>query len=308
MCVATQLIRVWGLKKTNPNAALTDIPASTLAYLTSRGLEKNAQAILSGHPATDDPALFNKLHRLASEDPVKFAQTSLITSSGQLSQAHMDYLQGLQDAINKQDPQAIAANTQVNDAVQIVSEEMKLTGINLNPEPGAQEKLLAKVETGLRDRIIAAQQAKNGTPLTSDEVKNLAMGYFADQMLKTGGMLAKSGDDSQPQAQGGQHKGAPGTPKANSPQLHADSTQPPGGPITPPTAHGAPAATSAMVDAPKNQAQGSVADDQGSSSFDKDAAVKNINSNAKPKFTGFCGQPCVRCHLGRLARGPEEAV
>ncbi len=42
---------------------------------------------------------------------MKFAQTSLITHSGNLSKAHMDYLQGLQDAINKQDPQALAAST-----------------------------------------------------------------------------------------------------------------------------------------------------------------------------------------------------
>ena len=132
------LARVWGLKQNNPHAALTDIPASTLAYLKSRGLDKNAEAILSGHPATDDPALFNELHRLASTDPVKFAQTSLITSSGHLSKAHMDYLQGLQEAINKQDPQAIAANNQVNDAVHTVQQEMKLTGIDLNPEAGSE--------------------------------------------------------------------------------------------------------------------------------------------------------------------------
>ncbi len=119
----------------------------------------------------------------------------------------MDYLQGLQDAINKQDPQAIAANTQVNDAVNTVQQEMKLTGIDLNPEAGsAQEKQLAQAESGLRDRIIAAQQANNGKPLTSGEVHNLAMGYFADQVLK-GGMVGKSGDGKQAQAQGGAPSG-----------------------------------------------------------------------------------------------------
>ncbi len=74
------LARVWGLKQNNPNAALTDIPASTLAYLQSRGLGKNAEAILSSHPATDDPALFNPLHRLASADPVKFAHSDVVSS------------------------------------------------------------------------------------------------------------------------------------------------------------------------------------------------------------------------------------
>ncbi len=125
-----------GPQENQSQRALTDLPAPTLAYLKSRGLDKNAQAILSGHPASDDPALFNQLHRLASEDPVKFVQTSLIASSGSLSKAHMDYLQGLQEAINKQDPQAIAANTQVNNAAHTMQQEMKLSGIDLNPEPG----------------------------------------------------------------------------------------------------------------------------------------------------------------------------
>ncbi len=51
----------------------------------------------------------------------------------------MDYLTGLQDAINKQDPQAIAANTQVNDAVHIVREEMRLTGIDLSGRPAKDD-------------------------------------------------------------------------------------------------------------------------------------------------------------------------
>ena len=178
---------------------------------------------------------------------MKFAQTSLITSSGHLSKAHMDYLQGLQEAINKQDPQAIAANNQVNDAVHTVQQEMKLTGIDLNPEAGSdREKQLAKTESGLRDRIIAAQQAKNGTPLSSDEVQNLAMGYFADQVLK-GGVAGEGGDGKQPQAQGGQKGAAPGTKNAGHPQAKPDSQQIFTSPfnIMP---HGAPEAAGTMSD------------------------------------------------------------
>ena len=102
---------------------------------------------------------------------------------------------------------------------------MKLTGIDLNPEPGSdREKQLAHAESGLRDRIIAAQQAKNGTPLSSDEVQNLAMGYFADQVLK-GGVAGKGGDGKQPQARGGQKGAAPGTKNAGHPQAKPDSQQ-----------------------------------------------------------------------------------
>ncbi len=184
------LARVWGLKKTNPNAALTDIPASTLAYLKSRDLDKSAQAILSGHPATDDPALFNQLHRLASEDPVTFAQTSLIASSGQLSQAHMDYLQGLQDAINKQDPQAIEASKVVNGAVGIIRSGLQTMGVEANHAPDSREaNALAMLESGLRDRLIAARQTKGGAPLGTEEARAIVLNYLADDALNGKGSI-----------------------------------------------------------------------------------------------------------------------
>jgi len=78
-----------------------------------------------------------------------------------------------------------------------VHTEMHLSGVDPNPQPGSEQaKKLAGVESTLRDQIIAAQQAKSGTPLTRDEVQNLAMGYFADQVLKSG-VFGKNGDGKQ---------------------------------------------------------------------------------------------------------------
>jgi hypothetical protein len=102
------LARVWELKHNAPHPALTGLTAADYAYLKSRGLDKNAQAILDGHPAQDDPQRFNDLHRLSVDDPVKFAQTNLLADSGHLSRAHLKYLQGVQDAINQQDTKALA--------------------------------------------------------------------------------------------------------------------------------------------------------------------------------------------------------
>jgi hypothetical protein len=244
------IANVLGLKNNNPNAAITDIPASNWAYLTSRGLDRNAQAILDSHPATDDPKRFNDLHRLSIEDPVKFTQTNLLTESGNISQAHYKYLQTLQDAINKQDPQQMQASKVVNTAVNTLRAEMKMAGIN--PEPGSpEEQQQAQIESDLRDQLIAAQQAKNGTPLTPEEAQNIAMGYFADHVLngKGGGML-RNGEEKQPQAQGGKHKTAPSMQNTDSPQAQAVSEQtffsPPN--IMP---HGAPVATVTMADARK---------------------------------------------------------
>jgi hypothetical protein len=117
--------RVWNLKNANPNAALTDLNAADYAYLKSRGLDTQAQAILNGHPATDDPGLYNQLHRQATQDPVTFGKANLLAHSGSLSRAHLATLQGVQDAIDKQDPKQIAANAAAHNAINIVLRDLR---------------------------------------------------------------------------------------------------------------------------------------------------------------------------------------
>jgi hypothetical protein len=117
--------RVWNLKNANPNAALTDLNAADYAYLKSRGLDTQAQAILNGHPAQDDPGLFNDLHRLSAQDPVQFGKENLLAHSGSLSRAHLATLQGVQDAINKQELRQIAANAAAHNAINIVLRDLR---------------------------------------------------------------------------------------------------------------------------------------------------------------------------------------
>jgi len=188
------LARVWDLKHTNPHPAITDLSAADWAYLKSRGLDTQAHAILDGHPASDDPKRYNDLHRLSADDPVKFAQTNLLAESGNLSRAHMSYLQGVQDAINKQDPQQMQASRVVNDAVQMVNSQMQAAGLDLDREPGSKEAAThAAFEAGLRDKIIAAQQAKNSAPLSRDEVRGIAMGYLSDHLHNNTSIFALPG-------------------------------------------------------------------------------------------------------------------
>ena len=128
-----------------------------------------------------------------------------------------------------------------------VHTEMHLSGVDPNPQPGSEQaEKLAGVESTLRDQIIAAQQAKNGTPLTREEVQNLAMGYFADQVMKSG-VFGMNGDGKQPQAQDGQNKdqdvpqegkGAQSAGGPKLPQFNPAETLP----------HGAPVAAGTMAD------------------------------------------------------------
>ncbi len=201
---AQTLQKVWALKNANPNAALTDLGSADYAYLKSRGLDTNALAILQSHPATDDPGLFNQLHRLSTQDPVTFGKENLLAHSGQLSRAHMEYLTGLQDAINKQDPQAMQAGKQVEDAVGALTGALRDVGVNLNPAPGSEDaRTLSTLESTLRDRLIAAQQSNKGLPLASDDADRIARRYLTDQV--TSGavrfappqvMQARAGEDA----------------------------------------------------------------------------------------------------------------
>ena len=134
------LARVWDLKNNNPHPAITDLSAADYAYLKSRKLDTQAQAILNGHPAQDDPALFNELHGLSAQDPVKFAQTNLLADSGNLSKAHMTFLQNLQDAINKQDPKQVAENTTAHNAINTVLKDLRTKIARSGRQAASQER------------------------------------------------------------------------------------------------------------------------------------------------------------------------
>lgn len=186
------LNRVWDLKNHNPNAAATDLSAADYAYLKSRGLSDQANAILNGHPAQDDPVLFNDLHRLSQDDPVKFAQANLLADSGNLSRAHYDYLQKVQDAIVKQTPQEMEASKTVNDAVAAV--QASLRGVGINPAHGGKSAAsVAAFESSLRDQLIAAQQAKTGAPLGREELRGIALAYLGAHVQNSTGHFAPAG-------------------------------------------------------------------------------------------------------------------
>ena len=177
------LQKVWALKNANPNAALTDLGSADYAYLKSRGLDANALAILQSHPATDDPGLFNQLHSLANQDPVQFGKQNLLAESGKLSRAHMQTLLSLQDAVNKQDPQAIRAGKQGEEGRGPADGARRDVGGDHNPAPDSKSaNTRTALESTLRDRLIAAQQANKGAPLADDDAQRIARRYLADQV------------------------------------------------------------------------------------------------------------------------------
>ena len=90
----------------------------------------------------------------------------------------------MQDAINKQTPKDMEASRVVNTAVEISKSDMHAIGKNLDHPPGSREAAtLAAFESGLRDQIIAAQQAKTGVPLSPEEARAIALGYQKDHDL-----------------------------------------------------------------------------------------------------------------------------
>ena len=146
-------------------------------------MDGNALAILQSHPATDDPGLFNELHRMATQNPVNFGKQNLLAQSGALSRAHMQTLLSLQDAVNKQDPQAIQAGKRIDMTVNALmgnrqtaaaGDESANAGTDIHPSGDQADKL----EAGLRDHLLAAQQSD--PKLTLDDLYGTGASYLKD--------------------------------------------------------------------------------------------------------------------------------
>lgn len=175
--------QVWDLKNKNPNAALTDLPTGTLAYIQHRGLGPHVDNILASGPATDNPRLFLDLMSQAASDPANFIKQDPTIFRGQLSDAHYRQIEAAYTGINKQDVKAMEANKLVHAALGDTKASLLAAGINLSPKPNTGDaKQLDTFMANLHDQIVAAQQDK-GTPLTRDEARSIALGSLKDQAL-----------------------------------------------------------------------------------------------------------------------------
>lgn len=188
-----QLMGDLGAKAQKPGSTLTSTAsAEQLAFITEHGLWPHAEALFNRSSTKDNPVLYMQLLSEATQDPATFMARGpggIAALKGYMSDSNFNHIEQLYGAIDKKSVEQMSSASGAMKAINEITRQLDQSGINTHAKPGTNaEAQLAQFQSDVVQRIQLAQKQNNGTMLTDEQMRDIALGEAKKQSLAGTGL------------------------------------------------------------------------------------------------------------------------